>query len=208
MTSWTHVSLFLGNLCFITCTLSIEFAAETNDGYHIILKWKQRMRGSEQAPYVFLKIQPFSPFSAHFLDLTEDRWAWNNNGDDHGKGKKAPDPFRNLWFFIHGGCAAFFHHSPFTLAKQVTEFLFYWLSLHQFALPEFFFYNVLWPYRLKQRELAGVKYSIIWCCLPGCHPLSILAAYAGVPCEVQSTCLNEYMLYKNISRRLCHRDPW
>lgn len=108
LTSWTHMSLFLGNLCFITWTLSIEFAAETNDGYHIILKWKHRMRGSEQAPYVFLKIQPFSPFPAHFLDLTEDRLAWNNNGDDHGKGKKAPDPFWNLCCFIQGGCAAFF----------------------------------------------------------------------------------------------------
>lgn len=79
----------------------------------------------------------------------------------------------------------------FCLAKQITRFLFYWLSLHQFA-----FYKVLRPYRLKQRELAGVKYSIIWCCLPGCRPMSILAAYARIPCEVQSTCLNEYMLYK------------
>lgn len=41
-----------------------------------------------------------------------------------------------------------------------------------------------------------LAYSIIWCCLPGCHPPSILAAYATVPSEVQSTRLNEYMLYK------------
>lgn len=57
----TNISLFPGNLCFITFTLSIEFSAETNDGYHIILKWKQRIKG--EWTLVFLKIQP----TAHSL---------------------------------------------------------------------------------------------------------------------------------------------
>lgn len=51
------------------------------------------MWGREQAPYVFLKIQPAALSLNTFLDVTEDHLAWNNNGGVHVKGKKAPDTF-------------------------------------------------------------------------------------------------------------------
>lgn len=76
---------FQDEVCFVLDTMK----AETNDGYHIILKWKQRMRGSEQAPYVFLKIQPTAP-SLHT--------SWTlpkivGLESIMGKEKKAPGPF-------------------------------------------------------------------------------------------------------------------
>lgn len=139
-----------------------------------------------------------------------------------GKGKKAPDPLWNLYCCCLWSACCLFQPLPIytkwnfakKTKKQIIEFLFYYFSLHQFALLLFLkaekigFIScnyVIRPYRLKQRELAGVKYSIVWYCLPGCHSMSILAAYARIPCELQSTCLNEYTLYNQHCKK---RHRW
>lgn len=153
------------------------------------------MRGSEQAPYVFLKIQPTAPSLHTSWTLPKIAWLGIIMETIMGKEKRHLTHFETFAVLSMEGVLPF--STTFHLHSQnksqnfdFTDFL----CINSFCQK--FFYNVLWPYRLKQRELAGVKHSIIWCCLPGCRPLSILAAYARVPCEVQSTCLNEYMLYK------------
>lgn len=139
--------MFPGNLCFITSTLSIEFAAETNDGYHIILKWKQRMRGSEQAPYVFLKIQP----SAHSLHTS---WTLLKIAllgivmeTITGKGKKGSWPILKPLMLLSMECVL-----PFSTSSHLHKMKFHKKTNHRISILLSFFASIYFVALLKGRK--------------------------------------------------------